>query len=87
MDHDDEELDGLPDDFNIDWTIARIEETVLTRIPLSIQFYHLIMRLEKQKAVKDGRMSLHLFLWCHVIVCIVSLIECHETITSFKTCR
>ena len=59
MDHDDEELDSLPDDFNIDWTIARIEDTVLTRIPLSIQFYHLIMRLENQKAVKDGRMSLY----------------------------
>ena len=87
MDHDDEELDGLPDDFNIDWTIARIEDTVLTRIPLSIQFYHLIMRLENQKAVKDGRMSLHLFLCNHVIVCIVSLIECHETIVSLKTCR
>ena len=57
MDHDDEELDGLPDDFNIDWSIVKIN-TVLTRLPLSIQFYHLIMRLEKQKAVRDGRMYL-----------------------------
>ena len=81
MDHDDEELDSLPDDFNIDWTIARIEDTVLTRIPLSIQFYHLIMRLENQKALKDGRMYLHLFLCNYVIVCILSsLIECHEMI-------
>ena len=88
MDHDDEELDGLPDDFNIDWTIARIEDTVLTRIPLSIQFYHLIMRLENQKTVKDGRMYLHLFLCNYVIVCILSsLIDCHETTVSLKTCR
>ena len=57
MDHGDEELDGLPDDFNIDWSIVKIN-TVLTRLPLSIQFYHLIMRLEKQKAVRDGRMYL-----------------------------
>ena len=61
MDHDDEELDGLPDDFNINWTIARIEDTVFTRVPLSIQFYHLIMRLEKEKAVQDGRMYLIYF--------------------------
>ena len=66
MDHHDEDLDGLPDDFNIDWTIARIEDTVLTRIPLSIQFYHLIMRLEKEKTVKDGRMYICLFLCNHV---------------------
>ena len=57
MDHGDEELDGLPDDFNIDWSIVKIN-TVLTRLPLSIQFYHLIMRLEKRKAVRDGRMYL-----------------------------
>ena len=57
MDHGDEELDGLPDDFNIDWSIVKIN-TVLTRLPLSIQFYHLIMRLENQKAVRDRRMYL-----------------------------
>ena len=57
MDHGDEELDGLPDDFNIDWSIVKIN-TVLTRLPLSIQFYHLIMRLETRKAVRDGRMYL-----------------------------
>ena len=55
MDHGDEELDGLPDDFNIDWSIVKIN-TVLTRLPLSIQFYHLITRLENERAEKYERM-------------------------------
>ena len=67
MNHGDEELDGLPDDFNIDWSIPKIN-TVLTRLPLNIQSYHLIMRLENQKAVKDDRMYLYLFLYNHLTV-------------------
>ena len=56
MDHDDEEQARLPDDFDIDSPIPILSDILLTRIPLSIQFYHLINRLEEQKAVKDGRM-------------------------------
>ena len=62
MDHDDEEIDGLPDDFTINWPITMID-TVLRRVPLSIQFYHLIMRLEKEKAVKDGRMYICIYFY------------------------
>jgi hypothetical protein len=82
MDHDGDEFDGLPDDFNIDWSIPKIN-TVLTRLPLTIQSYHLIMRLENQRAEKKGRMYLYLFLYKHVTVCITCLIElvieCRET--------
>ena len=55
MDHDDEEQARLPDDFDIDLPISILTDIVLTRIPLSIQFYHLIKRLEQQKAAKEDR--------------------------------
>ena len=64
--HDDEEKASLPDDFNINSTIPILTDIVLTRVPLSIQFYHLIMRLENEKTVKDGRMYICLFLCNHV---------------------
>ena len=56
MDHEDKEQDRLPDDFDIDLPIAILTDIVLKRVPLSIQFYHLIMRLENEKTVKDGSM-------------------------------
>ena len=56
MDHDDEEQARLPDDFDINLSISILTDIVLTRVPLSIQFYHLIMRLEKERAVKCERM-------------------------------
>ena len=63
MDHEDKEQDHLPDDFDIDLPIAILTDIVLKRVPLSIQFYHLIMRLEneKGKTVKDGRMYIHTY--------------------------
>jgi septin family protein len=60
MNHVDEEFDGLPDDFDIDWSITKID-AVLKSLPLSIQSYHLIMRLENQKKVKDGRMYICIY--------------------------
>jgi hypothetical protein len=56
MEHDNEEQARLPDEFDIDLPVRILTTIVLTRVPLSIQFYHLIKRLEKQKAAKDGRM-------------------------------
>ena len=65
MDHEDKEQDRLPDDFDIDLPIAILTDIVLKRVPLSIQFYHLIMRLENEKTVKDERMYIFLFLCNH----------------------
>ena len=53
MDLGDEEEARLPDEFDIDLPISMLSHIVLTRVPLSIQFYHLIMRLEKERT---GRM-------------------------------
>ena len=65
MDHDDKGqarlLSKLPDDFDIDLPIPILTDIVLKRVPLSIQFYHFIMRLENEKTVKDGRMYLYFF--------------------------
>ena len=65
MDHEDKEQDRLPDDFDIDLPIAILRDIVLKRVPLSIQFYHLIMRLEnersEEKTVKDGRMYIYTY--------------------------
>ena len=55
-DEDDEEQTRLPDDFDIDLPISILTEIVLTRVPLSIQFYNLITRLENDRAVKRRRM-------------------------------
>ena len=66
MDHEDKEQDRLPDDFDIDLPIAILSDIVLKRVPLSIQFYHLIMRLENERAeektAKDGRMYIYNYL-------------------------
>ena len=63
MDHEDKGQDRLPDDFDIDLPISILTDIVLKRVPLSIQFYHLIMRLENERAaektVKDGRMYIY----------------------------
>ena len=56
MDHDDAEQARLPDDFDIHLPISILTDIVLTRVPLSIQFYHLIMRLEKDRALELERM-------------------------------
>ena len=61
MDHGDEERARLPDDFDINLPISILTEIILTRIPLSIQFYHLIKRLEEQKAAKKGRMCVRIY--------------------------
>ena len=65
MENDDEEQARLPDDFDIDLPISMLTDIVLTRIPLSIQFYHLIMRLENERAeektVKYGRMYIYTY--------------------------
>ena len=55
-DEDDEEQTRLPDDFDIDLPISILTDIVLTRVPLSIQFYNLITRLENERAVKRRRM-------------------------------
>ena len=55
-DEDDEEQTRLPDDFDIDLPISILTDIVLTRVPLSIQFYNLITRLENDRAVKRRRM-------------------------------
>ena len=70
MFHDDEEQTCLPADFDIDLPIGILSDIVSKRVPLSIQFYHLIMRLENQKALKDGRMYLCI-LFNHVTACTV----------------
>ena len=84
MEHDDEDQARLPDDFNIDSPISILSNIVLTRVPLSIQFYHLIKRLEEQKAVKDGRMYIcihRVFFRNHLTVLfVVWLVEYRETI-------
>ena len=56
MDNEDEEQARLPDDFDIDLPIPILTDIVLTRVPLSIQFYHLITRLENERAEKYERM-------------------------------
>ena len=61
MDHEDKEQDRLPDDFDIDLPIPMLTDIVLKRVPLSIQFYHLIMRLENEKTVKEGRMYIYTY--------------------------
>ena len=65
MNHEDKEQDRLPDDFDIDLPITILSDIVLKRVPLSIQFYHLIMRLENERAeektVKDGRMYIYTY--------------------------
>ena len=72
MENDAEEQARLPDDFNIDSPISILTKIVLTRIPLSIQFYHLIKRLEEQKAVKDGRM----YICIHYVLCSHLTVSC-----------
>ena len=59
MDHEDKEQDRLPDDFDIDLPIAILTDIVLKRVPLSIQFYHLITRLENERVVKYKRMYMY----------------------------
>ena len=77
MDHDDEKQARLPDDFDINSPIAILSDILLTRIPLSIQFYHLIKRLEEQKALKDGRMYICIYYsFLLSVLCMSSLIEC-----------
>ena len=58
MDLGDEGEARLPDEFDIDLPISMLSHIVLTRVPLSIQFYHLIMRLEKERTEKCGRMCI-----------------------------
>ena len=65
MDLGDEEEARLPDGFDIDLPISMLSHIVLTRVPLSIQFYHLIMRLEKERTEKSGRMCICICLFVY----------------------
>ena len=49
------EQHDLPKDFDINSNIPTLTMQ-LKRVPLSIQYYHLIKRMENEKARRDGRM-------------------------------
>ena len=50
----DDEYSGLPKDFDINDNIPTLNQQ-LKKVPLSMYFYHLLMRMEKDKAKRDGR--------------------------------
>ena len=45
---------GLPADFDINDNIATLTQQ-LKKVPLKMYFYNLLMRMEKNKAKRDGR--------------------------------
>ena len=45
---------GLPADFNIDTNIPTLS-LQLQRVPLTTYFHNLIMRMEEEKAKREGR--------------------------------
>jgi len=57
----DDEYIGLPADFDINENITILTQQ-LKKVPLSEYFYNLLMRMEKDKAKRDGRT------WIWVIV-------------------
>ena len=50
----DDEYSGLPVDFDINDNIPTFKEQ-LKKVPLTTYFYNLLMRMEKDKAKRDGR--------------------------------
>ena len=50
----DDEYSGLPVDFDINENIPTLTQQ-LKKVPLTIYFYNLLMRMEKDKAKRDGR--------------------------------
>ena len=50
----DDEYSGLPADFDINENIPTLNQQ-LKKVPLTMYFYHLLMRMEKKKAKRDGR--------------------------------
>ena len=50
----DDEYSGLPSDFDINENIPTLNQQ-LKKVPLSMYFYTLLMRMEKDKAKRDGR--------------------------------
>ena len=55
-----ENMHGLPKDFNINATIPTLSEQ-LKKTPLTEYFYNLILRLETEKAETDGRVLHYYF--------------------------
>ena len=50
----DDEYSGLPVDFDINENIPTLTQQ-LKKVPLTMYFYNLLMRMEKDKAKRDGR--------------------------------
>ena len=50
----DDEYIGLPADFDINENIPTLTQQ-LKKVPLTTYFYHLLMRMELDKAKRDGR--------------------------------
>ena len=50
----DDEYIGLPADFDINENITILTQQ-LKKVPLTTYFYNLLMRMEKDKAKRDGR--------------------------------
>ena len=66
----DDEYCGLPTDFDINENIPTLNQQ-LKKVPLSMYFYHLLMRMELDKAKRDGRT----WIWL-VVVKMMSFISC-----------
>ena len=49
-----DEYIGLPADFDINENIPTLTQQ-LKKVPLTTYFYHLLMRMELDKAKRDGR--------------------------------
>ena len=50
----DDEYSGLPADFDINDNIPTLNQQ-LKKVPLTMYFHNLLMRMEKDKAKRDGR--------------------------------
>ena len=64
-----ENMHGLPKDFNINATIPTLSEQ-LKKTPLTEGFYDYILRLETEKAETDGRMCVTLLFRYLLLLCI-----------------
>ena len=68
----DDEYSGLPADFDINENIPTLNQQ-LKKVPLTMYFYHLLMRMELDKAKRDGRTW---YVNMSVIVKMMSIITC-----------
>ena len=66
----DDEYIGLPADFDINDNIPTLTQQ-LKKVPLTTYFYNLLMRMELDKAKRDGRT----WIWL-VVVKMMSFISC-----------